>query len=134
MTHNYILDGDNNPVPAKDILEWHKWYETADRKVASTDVSGANVSTVFLATDHGMEQEKPVLWETMVFFKPDINEEWCERYTSHEDAERGHRAMVYLAAIRNTAMGRAILLGDWSEAWRLALLHVELEDEEITKV
>ncbi len=90
---HYILK-DRKAVPVKDVLEWARWFETADRKVALTQVAdGISVSTVFLGLDHSfMPDAPPLIFETMVFGGPlDANE---DRYTTWEDAEAGHAAMV----------------------------------------
>jgi len=95
----YILDDKGNPVLCEDTVEWGTWFEkhTPRRILGRTHItSDIYVSTVFLATDHGLGilGSKPVLWETMVFgMKGDLADE-CERYTSREDAIRGHIEMV----------------------------------------
>lgn len=93
MSDNYILDG-KNAVPCGSVYEWARWFEKADRSVKKTQLPGdVMVSTVFLAIDHrfgglGM----PILFETMVFGGP-MNQE-MDRYSTWEDAEKGHDAMV----------------------------------------
>ncbi len=92
----YILDADGNPVPCDDVLEWAKWFQGADRCVAKTEISdGVNVSTVFLGLDHNFMGGTPVLWETMIFGGP--HDQYCDRYTSREDALRGHEMAVAIA-------------------------------------
>jgi predicted DNA-binding transcriptional regulator AlpA len=50
------------------VLTWARWFETAERTVASDHVGDVHVSTVFLALDHNFGLEgPPVLWETMIF-------------------------------------------------------------------
>jgi hypothetical protein len=53
-------------VPCFDILEWARWYETADRVVGKTQVGPLTVSTVFLGLDHGWGKRSR-FFETMVF-------------------------------------------------------------------
>ena len=50
-------------------LIWARWFETADRRVALTEVSGIRVSTVFLGLDYRFSGEGPplLLFETMTF-------------------------------------------------------------------
>lgn len=50
------------------------------------------VSTVFLGLDHGFGLRRPLLFESMCFNGP--LDEAQERYTTWEEAEKGHRAMV----------------------------------------
>ena len=48
----FILEG-KNPVPCNNVVEWGKWFETADRNVAkSGDKERVHISTVFLGLDH----------------------------------------------------------------------------------
>ena len=98
---HYKLDENNKPIPC-DIMEYIEWERDGGdvRRVAFDCKHGVTVSTVFLGLDHGHRGGLPILWETMVFgigFKP------CERYTSHEDAVKGHKEMVakYLKESRN---------------------------------
>jgi len=70
----YILQG-ITPVQCDDVLEWARWFETADTVVAQSwwplnDYSDKRicVSTVFLALDHNWTGSgPPKLFETMVF-------------------------------------------------------------------
>ena len=91
MSGQWMLK-DGKAVPATDLIEWGVWFQTADRDVAKTTVGEVLVSTVFLGLDHNFGEGPPVLWETMVFGGP-LDEE-TDRYTSREDAEAGHAAMV----------------------------------------
>ena len=93
MSGQWILR-DGKPVPATDLMEWAKWYETAnqERRVAETLIGDMRVSTVFLALDHSFGEGAPILWETLVFGGPLDGE--MERYAFREDAEAGHAAMV----------------------------------------
>jgi hypothetical protein len=98
MVGNYVLDDDGNPVAVDDLLTWARWMEAnRDRKiVARTDLpDGKWVSTVFLGIDHAFGDEAPLLFETMVFPSHD---EWleieCRRYTTLDEARRGHEETV----------------------------------------
>lgn len=89
----YILDDQRKVTTVEDVLEWARWFEKADRKVARDEVNGVEVSTVFLGTDHSFGRPGgPVLFETMVF-GGELDQEQ-ERYRTWEEAERGHAAMV----------------------------------------
>jgi hypothetical protein len=95
---NYILNEDGNPVHVDDCMEWARWYEKADRKVAKDTLpSGLLVSTVFLGIDHGFSDNPdvpPILFETMVFMPGSYDELECERYATKAEALKGHEAMV----------------------------------------
>jgi len=91
MADKYILEG-KEPVEAPDLMAWARWFETADRHVAQTEVGEANVSTVFLGLDHSFGSGPPLLFETMVFGGD--SDDTQERYPTWEEAEAGHAAVV----------------------------------------
>ena len=92
MSDRYILEG-HKVVPCENLMEWAKWYETANRHVAKTQISeDVTVSTVFLALNHSFSDGEPVLFETMVF-GGEYDEE-IERYSTWEQAEKGHQKWV----------------------------------------
>ena len=99
VSGKYILDPDGQPQLVEDVLEWARWLETSntERIVVQTELDGdILISTVFLALDHSFGRElQPILWETMIFGGP--HDGYQERYTSHADAEAGHRRAVSLA-------------------------------------
>lgn len=115
----YILDANGEPASCPDLLDWGRWFETADthlpgcdfgvRHVARTRVGQTEISTVFLGLDHdhGHRDTPPVLWETMVFSAPDGCDDASERYSSRADAEAGHARAV---AIVRDAHGEAAVL------------------------
>lgn len=90
MTQKYILV-DKKPKRCNDLMEWARWFEKGDeaRRVAHDVVNGVSVSTVFLGLDHQYGGGPPLLFETMEFGQQDM-----ERYSTWEEAEAGHRAMV----------------------------------------
>jgi hypothetical protein len=66
MKH-YTLDG-KTPLLATDFGEWALWFETANRRVAFTQLKNVSVSTVFLGTDQALlPGDPPLLFETKVF-------------------------------------------------------------------
>jgi hypothetical protein len=91
----YILDG-KEPVPVASMIEWVKWFEKADRRVALTELdSGEEVSTVFLSLDHRFIGDgPPVLFETLV--RGGNFDGVVERYCTWDEAEAGHKRMVEL--------------------------------------
>lgn len=96
---NYILGKDDKPVLCEDVVEWSKWFEanTHKRILGRTYITqGIHVSTVFLGIDYGSlcPNDKPVLWETMVFGMPDDWEDGYEHYRAEEEAMKGHLEMV----------------------------------------
>ena len=96
----YILDDNNKPIRVDSYKEYYNWKEQVPGKhpvcsiqVAKTSTDRTQVSTVFLGLDHGYSG-KPVLWESMVFSSDDKElDETCIRYTSHEEALKGHKEL-----------------------------------------
>jgi len=100
MSRWYILDNNHKPVSA-DVVTAGRWMDNnPNRKIVKQeDVSDdVQVSTVFLGLDHCFHWEKdktPVLWETMIFGGE--QDQYQERYTSYEDALKGHKVAVQIA-------------------------------------
>ena len=63
---------------------------------SSLQSHGKFVSTVWLGLDYQFEEgEPPLIFETMVFpMEGNWDEEYCERYSTLEEAEEGHRRIV----------------------------------------
>jgi len=97
-----MLDANGHPKAVDDPLEWARWFEKADRRVALTELAHCRVSTVFLGVDHSWRAYgPPVLWETMAFASGDWTDMEREgvfnRYTSLEAAKAGHEDAVRIA-------------------------------------
>jgi hypothetical protein len=89
----YRLDGRLPvPIPGNDPIKWAHWFETADRRVATTDVGPYHVSTVFLGLDHAFFGGPPKLFETMVFTAGET--QWQERCSTWAEAEAMHARVV----------------------------------------
>jgi len=111
---HWKLDG-KLVVPVDDFMEWARWYETADRLVKQTRVGPLDVSTVFIGLDHNFLQhsDRPLVFETMVFGahqKNEMDESFCERYSTWEEAEAGHAvAVAWAEAVVNKAKAKLCL-------------------------
>ena len=92
MSDKYVLDASGNAIAEPDPVKWARWFERCERHVALTRIGDARISTVFLGLDHSFGSGPPLLWETMVFGGKFDGEQ--ERYSTFEDASRGHDAMV----------------------------------------
>jgi len=107
----YILDKDNNPVRCNTMeekIEYDKTYPT--RKILGrTHIGEQRISTVFLGLEHGHGYDKHVLWETMIFGGD--NDQYQERYNSHDKAMRGHEEIVI-----NIVMGKTYCNDD--DKWK----------------
>ena len=85
--------------------------ETKTKHVASTDVNGYWVSTVWLGLDHNAHGGPPLLFETMVFEGRNSRmEEYCCRYSTWKEAESGHKEAVQWA---KDAVMTKIKQSDW---------------------
>ena len=109
MSDKYILEG-HKAVECDDLMVWAKWFETADRTVARTNIGipywkfwlgkllrkkwePITISTVFIGLDHQFGDEgPPLLFETMVFGGK--HDEDLERYFTWQEAEEGHKRFV----------------------------------------
>jgi hypothetical protein len=90
------IEVDGVPQPCADTVEWAKWWSTANRQVALTEVGRFYVSTVFLGIDHNFGPAAvPILYETMVFFEPGAAvDDYQERYATRAQALVGHERAV----------------------------------------
>jgi len=86
----YQLDGNNQVVACDDLPKEGVW-----RRVAEDDLPDYRVSTVFLGLDHNFENSgPPLVFETMVFPSGEWSEVYCERYSTWDQAEVGHKKAV----------------------------------------
>lgn len=93
----YILAEDGKtPIPEPDVIKWARWYEKTERHVAFDEIGSIKISTVFLGIDHGFDyhNERPILWETMIFGATGELEHYQERYSSYQEAMEGHERAV----------------------------------------
>lgn len=66
-----------------------------DRLVRQENVGRYHISTVLLVIDHNFLGGKPLIFETMVFEEGE--EVWTDRYSTEEEAIKGHEAAVKFA-------------------------------------
>lgn len=100
MSEHYILDG-HEPKPAE-LMDWARWFQTAERHVAETHIGPAHVSTIFLGLDHRFGSSgPPLLFETMIFGGP--HDGYQDRYATWDEAQAGHAKAVVLSSARQPA-------------------------------
>lgn len=113
----YRLLPDHTIEPVFDMADWARAFETSNRRVARTEVGPVAVSTVFLAVDHGLWGNEPILFETMIFDRNERAFEFCARYRTWDEAASDHQEVV--EKLRALAKGRsddellAILAAGW---------------------
>ena len=91
MSDRYILVG-HEPVREPDLFKWARWLDSAERHVKLTEQDDVRVSTVFLGIDHSWDDDRPILFETMVFIDGDGGE--MDRYATWDEAVEGHDRIV----------------------------------------
>ena len=92
MSIHYRLDG-RTPVPCS-LEEWAE-IEGPSRRVASDEIEGTRISTVFLGLDHNWRPGgPPLLFETMTF--SDSFGEIQLRCSTYLQAEEIHQTVVCL--------------------------------------
>lgn len=93
----YILENDG-PVPANDKDYWIWHSKRADRTTLSIRLQrsmlagNVTVSTIFLGIAFGIQDDKPLVFETYV--NGGTYNAWIKRYTCMSDAIAGHREIV----------------------------------------
>jgi len=73
------------------VLEWAKYFGTANRTIAKTQKNDVTVSTVFLGLDHSFGDGAPLWFETLVF--GGVCDGEMNRCTTYEEAEKMHKDM-----------------------------------------
>ena len=108
----YILDEKNNPVKSTVLISC-AWLEKNPDKhfVKQENIKKAFVSTVFLGLDHSwLDHSEPLLWETMIFGNTK-HDQYQKRYSSYEDALKGHETAVKL--LKKEKYGMVYNLWNW---------------------
>ena len=86
----YILEGKTTqPV---NFLTWIMWFEKADRQIFRDTFGNIIVSTIFLGLDYNWGEGELLLFETIILGGELDGER--QRYSTYEEAEKGHEAMV----------------------------------------
>lgn len=90
MSRYYSRDG--TPMS---LMEWAHALEPEKQRVAADELDGYYVSTVWLGLDHNYHAEgPPLIFETMVFKQGDAIDLYRARYSTEEEAARGHKQVV----------------------------------------
>jgi len=96
MSKHFILK--NKEIIEIDLMTWAKWFETSERIVAKTVLNKGIVSTIFLGIDHSFIPNSPIekmlLFETMVFNSGTELDNEPFRYSTYDQAVKGHDEIV----------------------------------------
>lgn len=95
---NFILDENNNAIPAN-LMEWGEFFNNTKRRIVNCEkINGMLISTIFVGIDHNFywddEEYKPHIFETMVFKEGSYLENYCERCSTWQEAEECHKKAV----------------------------------------
>lgn len=116
----YILDG-VTPVQCPSVVDWAFWMETSEIHVAHSRWITVgqvliSVSTVFLGLDYGDYQQRPLLFETMIFI--DGSSDGTQvRYTDWEHAAECHAQIAHKARQRYPVIEEYSARQLWQERW-----------------
>lgn len=112
MTDRYYQLIGKLPVPCPDLTAWALAFETTPRPVGQDQIGPLMVSTVFLGINHRLVGDgAPLLFETMVFGgaeADEMEEVYCRRYSTWDDAEAGHAEAIAWAKERLAAADAAL--------------------------
>jgi hypothetical protein len=92
MNRPLFYDKEGNPIA--DTLDWAMLFEDREYRIVKQEILwwGGWLSTVWLGLDHAWGGERPLIFESMLFFgrRNDLD---CRRYSTLEEAHQGHRLM-----------------------------------------
>jgi len=97
LYRTYKLDEHKNAIPCS-VEEWSDQLEemlkNKTKHVSEETINDYWISTIWLGLDQNWNGGKfPLLYETMVFNK-DHYEIYCDRYSTWQEAEEGHKKAV----------------------------------------
>lgn len=90
-----MLDENKNIIATDDTIKWATWLNSNNNRIVERTTSGRfTISTVFLGIDHSFRGDKPILFETMIFYIENENThflEYQQRYSTYDEAIEGHK-------------------------------------------
>ncbi len=80
-------------------------------RVRHTYINGALISTVMLTINHGLDDDKPLIYETMIFDADGSVGDMCQRCYTHRQALKQHREIVkeYKNGIKQKPTGKTAM-------------------------
>lgn len=109
---NYILGEGYEPILCLDFDKFSAWFQRNHllRIIGKTPLGpGVYISTVFLGIDHGVNVNKPILWESMIVGDKKLDDEiGYVRYSTYKEAIEGHMKLVdeLRERVRNKPMAK----------------------------
>lgn len=94
----YCLNDDRS-VSECSAEDWSKQFEemsqAGTRRIGSEYIDGKHVSTVWLGANHSFYGgNKPLVFETLIFDGSKHDDNYCERYSTWDEAVKGHKKAV----------------------------------------
>ena len=91
----YLLNKRKRPYKVS-FFEWGDIFQTSGKRhLKDKFIKGIRISTVFLGLDHSyLKNQKPQIFETMVFEDESYSEIYLDRYATYKEAQKGHRKAV----------------------------------------
>jgi hypothetical protein len=90
---NLYYDRKGEPIGSEQLSD-----ALANNAVGKTQVGGYDVSTVYVGVNHNFGDGPPLIFETMVFQNGSARDEFMERYSTEDEAKRGHENIVGMVA------------------------------------
>lgn len=89
MYRHHYYDKNGKPLT---MMQWGELFQNPDYKIVQQDQIGdIKVSTVWMGMDLGFLNERPIIFETMVFGEFD---QYQERYATEQEALAGHKKII----------------------------------------
>jgi len=90
MSMYYKIDENKNAIPCS----YDEYRNVISEHVNDEYINDNRISTIFLGLNHSFQEiGKPLIFETMVF-NPEKSVIYCERYSTWQEAEEGHKRAV----------------------------------------
>lgn len=91
-SNKYRRDGTPYPDGDEGLFEWAKDIESREKQIVRQETlpNGYFVSTVWLGLNHQWSEGPPLIFETMVFLPNSHSDDYCERYSTEDEALAGH--------------------------------------------
>lgn len=112
--HYYVLRG-RTPEPVRFEL-WCLLHGLNNKVVKQDNITGAFVSTVFLGINHAHDEGPPLLFETMIFWNDERDNNYQTRCSTWKQAEVHHRIAIAMVLVENTVWRQ--LKSQMYRAWK----------------
>ena len=90
-------DMDGNSIGQEETMELFKGKDArrvAQDCIETSDQGTVWISTVLLVLDHGINSDRPIIFETMAFLSTTAIDAYTNRYCTKEEALVGHRLIT----------------------------------------